>query len=157
MSEPGDQRDLEIRPCTPSDLPGLTAAEPPGADIAVRLFARQQRGESVYLLAVASGVVVGHGELMLGANPELRHLQVDPESRGQGVGTSIVRAAERHLGTGRLSIGVGLDNSRARRLYERLGYVGTGEISTTTYTYVDHEGPHVATESDERLVKSLPG
>lgn len=144
-----------VRPCEASDVAGLTAAEPPGADVAVRLFARQQRGESVYLLAVVHGEVVGHGELLLGEAPELRHLQVQEASRGSGIGTALMRAAEERVRPGRLSVGVGLDNPRARRLYERLGYVGTGELTTTTYTYVDDDGPHEATETDERLVKTI--
>ena len=51
-----------------------------------------------------------------------------------------------------------MDNPGARRLYERLGYVATGEMSTVTYDYVDAEGlSRTATETDERLVKVLTG
>ena len=151
MAEPA----IIVRPCGPSDVERMTAAEPPGADVAVRLFARQQRGESVFLLALAAGEIVGHGELLLGAEPELRHLQVDEVRRGQGVGTALVRAAEERMRGGTLSIGVGVDNPRARCLYERLGYLGTGELTSTTYTYVDADGPHEVTETSERLVKAI--
>lgn len=167
--------DLDVRPCAQDDVAALAADEPPGADIAVRLFARQQGGESVFLVArgepggpatrqrsrrtgamsTTSGGVVGWGELLLGPEPELRHLQVAPGSRGRGVGSAVVRAAEHTRGITRLSIGVAVDNPAARRLYERLGYVGTGELTTTTYTYVDATGEHEATETDERLVRSL--
>lgn len=98
---------------------------------------------------------MGWGELLLGPEPELRHLQVAHESRGRGIGSALVRAAEQTRGIARLSIGVGVDNHAARRLYERLGYVGTGELTTTTYTYVDATGEHEATETDERLVRDL--
>ncbi|MGO1312884.1 MAG: GNAT family N-acetyltransferase [Brevibacterium aurantiacum] len=48
-----------------------------------------------------------------------------------------------------------MDNPGARRLYERLGYRGTGEITTRTYRYVDADGEHEVTETDERLSKRL--
>lgn len=150
------RRDVLVRRAEAADIPGLTAEEPPGADVATRLFARQERGESVYLLALVSGAVVGAGELLHSEQPELCHLQVTKESRGRGVGSALVRAAENQLSTGRLSIGVGLDNPRARGLYERLGDIGTGELTTTTYTYVAETGEHEATETSERLVQAGP-
>lgn len=53
---------------------------------------------------------------------------------------------------------VAVDNPAARRLYERLGFVGTGEISTVTYDDVDAEGiSRSATEIDERLIAELSG
>ena len=49
-----------------------------------------------------------------------------------------------------------MDNPDARRLYQRLGYAPTGELSTVTYEYVDAEGvARTATETDEMLVKVL--
>jgi len=63
-------------------------------------------------------------------------------ARGQGVGSTIIAAAEAIVvervganGTGsrQLVLGVGLDNPRAAALYERLGYVRTGAVTTTTY------------------------
>lgn len=151
----GRRAAIEVRPCEERDVAPLAAAEPEGADIAVRLFARQQRGESIYLLARIDGEVVGHGELLLGDDPELRSLHVQEEHRGQGVGAALISAAEKVDGLTTLALGVGRDNHGARRLYERLGYVGTGKLTTTTYTYVDADGPHEVTETDERLVKQL--
>ncbi|MBN9224317.1 MAG: acetyltransferase [Microbacterium sp. SCN 70-27] len=53
-------------------------------------------------------------------------------------------------------MGVGVDNPRARALYERLGYVATGRFSTTTYDFMDASGAtRTATETDELLVKEL--
>jgi alkanesulfonate monooxygenase SsuD/methylene tetrahydromethanopterin reductase-like flavin-dependent oxidoreductase (luciferase family) len=61
-----------------------------------------------------------------------------------------------HLSYGRMEVGVGLDNPRARALYERLGYVGTGEQQTVTYEYVDDDGSRrTATENSEQLVRRL--
>ncbi len=88
---------------------------------------------------------------------ELKNLNVRTAFRGRGVGTALVAAAEeRATGRGSLAIGVGIDNPRARALYERLGYAPTGRETTTTYDYVDDQGVRrTATETDVLLVKDL--
>lgn len=150
-----DRADVVVRACREQDVPRLTASEPPGADIARRIFARQRDGESVLLVAWLGQDPVGTGELVLGTEPVLRSLHVAQEHRGRGIGSALVRAAEQRARGMRLSLWVGVDNPRARRLYARLGYHGTGEKTTTAYTYVDADGPHEATETDERMVKDL--
>ena len=68
-----------------------------------------------------------------------------------------MQAGEAHVGHGEVEIGVAVDNPRARALYERLGYVGTGRTSTVTYEYVDDAGiRRTATETSEQLRKLLP-
>ncbi len=147
---------ITVRRCAASDVETITAKEHPGARIAERLFARQEQGESLYLVAWIDGIPVGAGELVFAQPRELRSLHVDEAHRGRGIGTAIIRAAEEaSRETGELSVGVALENMQARRLYERLGYRSTGEITTTTYSYVDADGEHEATETDERLVKRL--
>jgi RimJ/RimL family protein N-acetyltransferase len=80
--------------------------------------------------------------------------------RGRGIGTALIRAAEdsaRQLGHGRLSLGVGVDNPQARRLYERLGFLDWGH-GTVVGTLVerDHDGPPVIlSEVCHILVKPL--
>lgn len=78
-------------------------------------------------------------------------------ARGRGVGGRLMEAAEelaRHRG--RIACAVGLDNPGARRLYERRGYRGTGQLETCSYEYVDDEGVRrTATETSEMLVKEL--
>ena len=57
--------------------------------------------------------------------PRLDHLEVPGPFQGRGIGTALLGAAEgtaRQLGHERIALGVGLDNPKARRLYERLGY-----------------------------------
>lgn len=72
--------------------------------------------------------------------------------------TGAAKAWMRARGQAQLSMAVGVDNRAARRLYERLGFVGTGEISTVTYDYVDADGiSRTATETDERLVTEVSG
>ena len=152
----GGRGAVVVRPCEAGDVEVISATEYPGARIAERGFARQERGESLYLVAWIDGVPGGSGELVFAPPPELRNLHVVEAHRGRGIGTAIIRAAEEaSRSAGELSVGVGLENSAARRLYERLGYVGTGELTTTRYTYVDADGQHEAIETDERLVKPL--
>lgn len=147
---------VAVRRCEAGDVESITATEPPGARVAERLFARQERGESLFRVAWQDGVPVGSGEVVLAGRRELRNLHVVDAYRGRGVGTAVIRAAEEASAeAGTLSIGVGAENLAARRLYERLGYRGTGELTTTTYTYVDADGEHEATETDERLEKRL--
>jgi hypothetical protein len=91
---------------------------------------------------------------------EVRALQASEVGRleqEEPPGRGFARAAEERVGAGgRLAVGVGLDNPRARALYERLGYRGTGEITTTSYSFVDDAGvTRQATETDETLVKHL--
>jgi GNAT superfamily N-acetyltransferase len=55
--------------------------------------------------------------------PQLDHLEVVGPFWGRGIGTALIRAAEataRQFSHEQLTLGVGLDNPKARRLYERL-------------------------------------
>lgn len=152
----GGGGEVIVRLCAADDVATITATEHPGARIAERLFARQSRGESLYLTAWLDEVPVGQGEVVFAPPRELRSLHVADAYRGRGIGTALIYAAEKaSIGFGELSVGVGLDNPEARRLYERLGYRGTGETTTTSYRYIDVDGEHQATETDERLVKRL--
>jgi ribosomal protein S18 acetylase RimI-like enzyme len=151
-------RGVEVRALAASEVERLEREEPPGRGLVRAMWAAQEAGGSVLLVAWDGDRHLGAGQLDLrGEVPELRNLHVDGAARGQGVGTALIRAAERLVGVGgRLRVGVGLDNPRARALYERLGYRGTGEITTTSYSYVDDEGAaRKATETDETLARDL--
>lgn len=124
------------------------------------MWGPQQRGASVLVVAWRDGVPVGLAQLDLRTDPfEVKNLHVDEHARGQGIGTALMAEAERLAApTSRLAVGVGVDNPRARALYERLGYRSTGQESTTTYEYVDAHGVRrTATETDVLLVKDLAG
>lgn len=148
---------IEVRALAASEVGRLGRDEPPGRGFARAMWALQEAGGSTLLVAWDGDRPVGAGQLDLrGAVPELRNLQVVESARGRGIGTAIIRAAEERVAPGRLAVGVGLDNPRARALYERLGYRGTGETTTTTYAYVDDAGvTRQATETDERLARDL--
>jgi GNAT superfamily N-acetyltransferase len=130
----------EIRPASDAELATLVAVLGGRRWFTDRL-ARQQRGGGVLLVAWLEGRPVGEVFLECEAakEPEVRrhlpgvprldHLEVLGPLWGQGIGTALIRAAEdtaRKLGHERIALGVGLVNSGARRLYERLGYVDWG-------------------------------
>lgn len=160
-----ERPEIVVRPCRPEDVPGLTALEPPGSVLAETFFARQQAGGVTYLVGwfgvvpAGTGVLVDTAELGSPSRPELKNLHVYERFRGAGVGTAMVREAESIAAAARstvLVIGVATDNLRARALYERLGYLGTGALVSTTYSYLDDSGAeHTVTEESEYLEKRL--
>lgn len=155
--------DVVVRRCTPADAATMDARDPAARGYALGALARQQAGQTDFLVAEVDGAIAGSGELTTTDPAELKSLWVELSARGRGVGSAIVRAAEALVvergvtspdGRWRLVMGVGLDNPRAAALYERLGYVRTGVVTTTTYDYVDDAGAtRTATETDEELIK----
>ncbi len=135
-------------------------------------FTQQQDGHLTYLIAWLYEIPIGHTMVRWGGTTdayiverisECAHLEdlfVMPELRSQGIGRRILAqaewlAAERDFS--QISLAVGIDNPRARALYERLGYVDTGygafEIGGT---YMDiHGNRREWREVCEYLVKRL--
>lgn len=160
-----DRVGIVVRPCRPEDVDVLTALEPSESALAATFFARQQAGGVTFLVGWIDDVPAGTGVLVDTApsgsttRVELKNLQVYERIRGSGVGTAMVREAEAiaaAAGSAVLVIGVGTDNLRARALYERLGYVGIGDVTSTTYRYRDDAGvEHTVTEESENLEKRL--
>ncbi|MBD3940657.1 GNAT family N-acetyltransferase [Microbacterium sp. NEAU-LLC] len=149
---------VDVRELAERDVELIARTEPEGKGFVEAMWRLQQEGLSLLLVAWVGADPVGSGQLdWRSTPPELKNLHVDARHRGSGIGTSIIREAEIRMQPGSsLAVGVGLDNPRARALYERLGYSATGEISTTTYEYVDDGGTRrQATETDELLVKSI--
>ncbi|GAA3902667.1 GNAT family N-acetyltransferase [Microbacterium invictum] len=149
--------DVEVRRLAEAEIERIEADEPPGQGFVRAMWEQQQSGYSVLLVAWEGDRCVGSGQLVSTSHAELKNLNVVATHRGLGVGSALIAAAEaRVAGGGQLAVGVAEDNPRARALYERLGYVGTGELSTVTYEYVDADGVRrTATEVDETLVKVI--
>ena len=90
-------------------------------------------GAQTYIVAWDGGDPVGHAHVAWTGTkvgvPEVQDLFVRPERRREGIATELTRAAERlAVGRGyeRLSLGFGVDNVAARRLYGKLGYRDAG-------------------------------
>lgn len=136
----------------------LLAASNPTWAAAVPAWQESMRaGRSTLLVALRADTPLGVAQLVHREIPEVCNVGVPEEHRGQGIGTALMREAERRARpAGRLRLGVGVDNPRARRLYQHLGYRLLGEQVTTTYEYVDAEGVRrSATETDEMMEKDL--
>jgi GNAT superfamily N-acetyltransferase len=162
---------LEVRRGSDADLATLVAVLGEHHWFTDRL-ARQQRGGGVLLVAWLDGQPAGDVFLdcapaeepevrrHLPGVPRLDHLEVPGPLWGRGMGTALIRSAEdtaRQLGYERIALGVGLDNPRARRLYEQLGYADWGH-GTVVGTWVEHpdDGPPVTlSEICDMLVKRL--
>jgi ribosomal protein S18 acetylase RimI-like enzyme len=72
-------------------------------------------------------------------------LDVASAHRGRGIGTAMIAEVEnvaRSRGLKYVTLGVGIDNSAAKRLYERLGFSQTGEPVWEGWTeYADDGTP----------------
>jgi ribosomal protein S18 acetylase RimI-like enzyme len=129
----------------------------------------QARGEAVYLIAWAGDVPVGYVFVKLvpssapaheEACAELEDLFVAEDRRSRGIGTRLALEAEaiaRDRGHSKIGLSVGVENTRAERLYRRLGYLDTRHREFTNHwTYVDDEGvDREGTEICNYMVKLL--
>lgn len=150
---------IEIRPAEASEIDRFEAEFSPNSLSRYhhRRFAMQQRGEGVYLIAWHGTEPVGHvlvrwdgpSDDFSGRYPQgtpcLEAGAVKPALQRRGIGTRMIREAERHArtkGYRRIGLAVGsTDNPLARRLYERLGYCdwGSGDF-TISWDYETKDG-----------------
>lgn len=161
-----------IRECAAEDVASLEDSMPShGAGVHASHFVRQESGSATYLVAWVDDVPIGVGVISWDGwrSPEARaslpecveiaHLQVHPDSQGQGVGTALIGRAEELIaarGRGVAGLGVGVDNVRAATLYARLGYVDSGVRAVSRYTYRGADGvDRRAEERDAYLTKVL--
>ena len=166
--------DIEVRPLVQDEIP-LLDAHLDVERLAGRhhdRFTQQQDGRLTYLIAWRDGIPIGHTMTRWEGTTDIfvaeritncAHIEdlfVMPELRSRGIGTRILAHAERlaaERGFTQIGLAVGIDNPRARALYERLGYENTGfgafEIGGT---YTDRRGQSREwREVCEYLVKGL--
>lgn len=131
-----------LRPATPADAEALTAilADPEVARWWGRYDAERVRAElvngagSVVYVIEADDQVVGSVQYFEEPAPDYRHASIDlflhPGWQGKGLGTDAVRTIARHLvhdrGHHRLAIDPAVDNERAIRAYQRVGFRPVG-------------------------------
>lgn len=165
-----DVSEVEIRQATAADAEKLAARWPEEKHQVLERerFADQENGTSLLLIAWKGDEIVGRmGRLYLaskydlvrdklGVFPEINALDAWPT--GTGVGSLLIAASEeiaRERGFDRMGIAVLVDNTAARRLYERLGYEYWGEV-IDEWDHRDDDG-NVVHHSDpaDYLVKYL--
>lgn len=164
---------VEVRPLAEEEIPILEQrlrSEP--ANRHRRRYALQEEGEGFCLVAWFDGLPAGHGVISWGGAPDepmasqlrgcpdIEDLFVLPEYRSRGIGSQLLAALEglaKRFGYSRVGLGVAVDNSRARALYERRGYVDSGLGEYPHYVfYVDDLGrPHSRIETCVYLIKTL--
>jgi ribosomal-protein-alanine acetyltransferase len=124
-----------IRSGRAADLPRLVEIENgafAGDRLSRRALARHLHSPTAALLVATGppGRVVAYALLLFRAkarHARLYSLAVDPQARGLGLARTLVAAAEaeaRRRGAAALTLEVRVDNRRAIRLYEALGYRG---------------------------------
>jgi GNAT superfamily N-acetyltransferase len=114
---------IDIRELSDAD------AEQVGAGLPLARYPNHQ----TYLVAWDGGESIGHAHIAweptrLGV-PEIQDVFVREDRRRRGVATALARAAEElagERGYGRISLGYGIANGAARRLYSGLGYRDAG-------------------------------
>lgn len=140
--------DLEIRPLRPAEEAGTAAdmiasSEPwitlrRDRDACLRILLDPTR--EVYA-ALAGGELVGVLILHLAGllNGYIQTVVVRPDWRGRGLGTRLIRFAEERIfsQSPNVFLCVSSFNTRAQRLYARLGYTKVGELKD--YTIRGHD------------------
>lgn len=141
---------MHIRPATPNDIPDLMRMIKRHDEAVYKgRLKEMQRGEAVQLVAEEDGLIVGqvfltyYGKATYPQYPDIRDLHVIDARRSQGIGTELIHVCE-HLAMqkGYNTIGLAVNpelNSRARMLYQRLGYLTTGDSPYLAGVYEGQE------------------
>jgi GNAT superfamily N-acetyltransferase len=168
------RQQVVVKAAKHSDIESLERDLPYGSEDKHReRLQRQDKDEVLYLVAWHKALPVGHALLKWqgaeekhiathfnGSCPDVEDLYVVEHLRSKGIGSQILEVAEsfvRRRGYNRIGLSVGVENTRAKALYQQLGYrdSGLGEYSEKG-EYVDSQGQ--LQNWEERciyLVKSL--
>jgi len=141
---------MNIRVATQNDISQLTYLKKPQKEHHVKMFHDNQikrldemeKGESIYLVIEDDNLIVAHLLLKLQGiptepgNPNMNDLYVLEEKRNLGIGSKLVKEAEKIVkekGFSKISLAVNPTlNPKTITLYERLGYK-----QTETKSYLD--------------------
>jgi aminoglycoside 6'-N-acetyltransferase len=99
------------------------------------------------LTVVVDDEVVGYVQFWEEPDPAARHADVDiflgPASQGRGLGTEAMRTVLRYLieerGHHRLTLGTSVDNARAIRCYEKVGFRRVGVMRKAARSHLTGE------------------
>jgi ribosomal protein S18 acetylase RimI-like enzyme len=162
--------DVLLRQCLASDLSALEAWAPTGnSRTHAWRFSRQQAGTSTYYLASCQQApenFVGSCEVRwdgcaapeVPRCPEINGLQVWPEHlQSRGIGTQMLALVELEVrARGLDTLGLGVDDARAKALYLRLGYRYSGLDYVDRYSWVDRDHrEHQVAEWGQWMTKTL--
>lgn len=122
-------------------------------------YRRYERGEALFLVAETAHIPVGQlwVDLTRGGagSARLWAFRVLPSLRGLGIGTRLLRAAERSMAARGLRMaetGCEKSEARARRFYEQRGY-GLSHEERDHYTYETPSGERVEATSDMWILR----
>ncbi len=121
-----------------------------------RRFVEQKEGSLLYLFAWLGNLPLGHAVLKWAGTtdepmasklkrcPDISDLFVHEEHRSRGIGTRLLETAEtlaKEQKYPQIGLSVGLDNIRARVMYERRGFRDAGfSVYRETGRYKDRDG-----------------
>jgi aminoglycoside 6'-N-acetyltransferase len=100
-----------------------------------------------HLTILVDGEVAGFLQYYEEPDPQYRHADVDiflgPDHLGRGLGTEVMRLAVRHLteqrGHHRITLGTAVDNARAIRCYEKVGFRPVGVMRKAALSHLSGE------------------
>jgi GNAT superfamily N-acetyltransferase len=147
---------ISIRPCRVDDLPALEwcGAYREHREILARTFAAVEGGTQLMWVAELGGFPIGQIWVDL-LQDRLGAARVFPALRGHGIGSRLVRAAERALsarGRSGSSVAVEIGNSAALRFWMREGY-RPADVVDEAWSYVTPDGVRVERLSTLRLLE----
>ncbi|MDB6124121.1 MAG: acetyltransferase, family [Pedosphaera sp.] len=154
--------EVVIRPCNRNDLTNLEwfGMFTRHREIIRRAFERQEKGETLMLLAVIGGWPVGQVWIDLAAKKDestgiLWALRVHPFLQKQRIGTHLIEAAENILSEQEFDyaeIGVEKRDEHVRRWYERLSY-RLKESIQSEYSFTTPDGSLVHVPVDQWILR----
>jgi aminoglycoside 6'-N-acetyltransferase len=99
------------------------------------------------LTVIVDGEVAGYVQFWEDPDPSSRHADVDiflgPDAQGRGLGTEAMRLVLSHLiaerGHHRVTLGTSVDNARAIRCYEKVGFRPVGVMRKAARSHLTGE------------------
>lgn len=126
---------------------------------------RHSYGEATVLVVdwntfpIAQAAIYWQGKPTHPGLPDIQSFRVFPAFRGMGIGSKLLDACEDTVaarGYNEVSLSVGIENPRARALYERRGYEAAGEPYFDEWNYLDARGElQIIGETILDLIKRL--